>query len=95
MATAQSKQARTYRLYEQLWLLIALKDPEAEAVGVFCHPRAAGRIIQAVRKEKAIANKMRKALGLARYGEMDSTITAQPDGRVRVTFQLKYNGDLL
>jgi len=95
MATAQSKQERNYRQYEKLWLLVASRDPAEEAVGILCHPRAAQRIIQAVRKEKAIANKTRKDLKLPRYGEMDSTITAQPDGRVRITFKLKYNGDLL
>lgn len=96
--TTQSKQAqpaRSYRQYEELWLKIASGDHADKGVPIKCHPRAAKRIIQAVRKEKAIANKTRKDLQLPRYGEMNSVIEYTDDGRARILFSLQYNGDLL
>lgn len=96
--TTSSKQApaaTTFRQYEKLWQLIASPDHNDAGVPIVCPARAAKRIIQAVRKEKVIANNTRKALGMPRFGEMSSTIEKQADGRVRIVFKLSYNGDML
>jgi hypothetical protein len=80
------------RQYEELWRQIAKRS---EPVHVTCAAGYAKRLIQAVRKEKSIANVRRKNFDMPRYGELEVTREDLPERKVRLTFQLKYNGDML
>ena len=80
------------REYEGLWKKIAANS---DGLSILLHPAYAPRVIQAVKKEKSRANVLRKNLDMPRYGKLEIDQSKQPDGRLKVTFRLKYNGDML
>ncbi len=82
------------RRYEDLWKRIAASDKPLEVV---CASSFARRLIQAVRKEKSIANVTRKNLDMPRYGKLLSVIEPSKTNprEVSVTFTLEFNGDKL
>lgn len=80
------------RQYEGLWQQIAKR---AEPVAVTCAASYAPRLIQAVRKEKSIANIHRRNFDMPRYGKLEVTREELADRKVRLVFTLKYNGDML
>lgn len=82
------------REYQSLWLSIASADADTQ-VKVKCAATFARRLIQAVRKEKSLANNTRKTLDMPRYGKLFSQITKVDNHKVLVCFSLSYNGDQL
>lgn len=85
---------KRFRQYEKLWLEIAKAD---HSVQISCHTNYAATVIQAVRKEKARFNVMRKQLGIPRYGILTVNKCPHPKDprKVQITFSLAYNGDKL
>lgn len=83
-----------YRSYQGLWLAIAGASAD-KPIKVECHRRFARRLIQAVRKEKSMANNTRKQLDMPRYGKMTSVIVSVDKVNVSIEFSLSYNGDQL
>lgn len=81
-------------MYQELWLRIAKAD---ERVVISCSSGYARTLIQAVRKEKSIANKLREHIGMPRYGKLLVTQTAGKPGsnKVEIEFRLAFNGDKL
>lgn len=80
----------SFRKYEQVWQQIA-KAVRPVRIRV---PRNFQRtFIQAVRKEKTIANMRRKMLDMPRYGKLITTVD-EKDPCILV-FSLEHNGDLL
>jgi hypothetical protein len=92
-----SKTPQKLREYQGLWLEIARKADPDKHVSITCHASFSRRLIQAVRKEKTAANILRKNLGMPRYGRLMHTIEPLLDskGKVRISFHLEYNGDML
>lgn len=84
------------RQYQGLWLEIAKAEAD-KPVSVKCHASFSRTIIQAVRKEKTAANMLRKNLNLPAYGKLHHVIEPLLDNRsrVKITFNLEYNGDML
>lgn len=80
----------TYRRYEQVWQQIA---KAVRPVRIRVPVRFQKTFIQAVRKEKTIANMRRKSLGMPRYGKM--TTTRDEKDPMILVFTMEYNGDLL
>lgn len=80
------------RQYEALWNLIAKAEGRQS---ILCQPSMVQTIIQAVRKEKSRHNITRKQLDMPRYGKLYNEQEKLPDGRVRISFWLAYNGDKL
>lgn len=91
MTTEQN--AAQFRLYEQLWQAIA--SGRRDAVSAKTHPNNVRRLIQAVRKEKALANSLRKMCGQPAFGRMTCKVEQVSRTEARVTFSLAYNGDML
>ena len=85
---------RKLREYQGLWLRIAAADSAASVV-VLCPASFSKRLIQAVRKEKAAANAIRKNFDMPLYGKMFSDIRAVDKRQVSISFYLSYNGDKL
>ena len=86
--------ASDLREYQKLWMTIAESN---EPVSVVVHMNHVRTLIQAVRKEKCLANNTRKGLDMPRYGRLSSTI-GTVDGKKdhrRIRFSLTYNGDKL
>lgn len=78
------------RMYQDLWNRIARAD---ERVVITCSGGYAKTLIQAVRKEKSIANILRRGLGMPRYGMLLVTKKVLPAGKVEIEFRLAFNGD--
>ena len=87
---------RKLRQYQGLWLEIAKAEAD-KPVSIRCHGSFVRCLIQAVRKEKSIANVTRRNLDLPRYGELECTVSEdKTDKKFRkITFTLAYNGDHL
>jgi hypothetical protein len=87
---------RKLRQYQGLWLEIAKADLD-KPVSIRCHGSFVRCLIQAVRKEKSIANVMRKNLDMPRYGELVCTVVEDKQDKKfrKITFTLAYNGDHL
>jgi hypothetical protein len=84
------------REYQDLWLRIAAADSGTPVI-VRCSKNYSKTLIQAVRKEKCIANNNRKNFDMPRYGTMHSEIKPVEDSKhhVQIFFTLTYNGDQL
>jgi hypothetical protein len=80
----------TFRKYEQVWQQIA---KAVRPVRIRVPKNFQRTFIQAVRKEKTIANVRRKSLGMPSYGRM-ATVVDEKDPLILI-FSLEYNGDLL
>lgn len=77
------------RMYQKLWLMIA-KNTSDVPVKVSAPIGNHKRIIQAVRKEKTIANVQRKNVDAVSFGDLIVT----ENGR-DIFFSLDWNGDML
>jgi len=83
----------SHRQYEGIWKRIATRS-DTTPVKLTCHPNNVQRIIIAVRKEKAIANNIRKNLAMPRYGKLNSSVELA-NGKATISFVLQFNGDML
>lgn len=77
------------RMYQNVWELIE-KNRSTEPVKVVCPGPGQARLIQAVRKEKSMANMQRKNVDATNHGRL----IVKVEGR-NVFFSLVYNGDVL
>lgn len=77
------------RMYQRIWNLIA-ENTSDQPVKITCPVNNHKRLIQAVRKEKTIANMARKNVDAVSYGELVIAV----DGTT-IAFSLKYNGDMI
>ena len=80
----------SFRKYEQVWQQIA---KAVRPVRIRVPKNYQRTFIQAVRKEKTIANMRRKQLDMPRYGRLNTTVD-EKDPLILV-FSLEHNGDLL
>jgi len=65
-------------------------------VSVRCSSAFVPTLLQAVKKEKTIANVARKNLDMPRYGKLSYVLAPEPGGKfTKITFSLTYNGDHL
>lgn len=77
------------RMYESVWDKIARNTSE-QPVKVRCPIGNQPRLIQAVKKEKTIANTLRKNVDAVSYGRL----IVKRDGEW-IYFSLHYNGDMI
>ena len=89
MAKLRDNQPTKLRMYQQLWLLIAANTSD-QPVKITCPVRNHKRVIQAVRKEKTIANMLRKNVDAVSYGRLIVTTVGN-----ELRFKLDWNGDML
>jgi hypothetical protein len=85
---------KSLRQYQALWLQIAKADA-ATPISVRCSSSFVPTVLQAVKKEKTIANMARKNLDLPRYGKLSYTLEPAGGNFTKITFHLAYNGDFL
>lgn len=77
------------RMYQPLWELIA-KNTSDKPVTITCPVRNQDRVVQAVKKEKTIANTLRRDVDAVGFGRL----VIKRDGN-KVSFHLLYNGDMI
>lgn len=84
--------SRRPREYEPIWLAIKEK-PAGESVVLRVHHSAVATLIQAVRKEKAMENGMRKKLDMPYDGRLQVVSKADPHDKnfSIVKFTLKWS----
>lgn len=85
----ESHKTPKLRMYQKLWLLIA-QNTSDKPVEITCPVGNHKRVIQAVRKEKSIANKLRKNVEAVSYGELIVTTNGN-----KIFFSLDWNGDMI
>ena len=88
------KAGKQLRQYQELWLRIAKAEADAPA-SVRCSSSFVPTVLQAVKKEKTIANMARKNLDMPRYGKLTYTLEKVEGNFTKITFHLAYNGDFL
>jgi hypothetical protein len=92
-AKQEANEVKNKRMYQEIWEQIKAA-PTGKIIQVKCHKDNAGRIIQAVKKEKTAEVAVKKKIGMLRQGSLIITKSVQEEA-VIISFHLNFDGTKL